>query len=94
MTKIYACLLGNWVCLNDDPDCKFSDEGKSPYLWWEEGAPIYTTEQSEDTEHSEFDSSDEVPNKTNSFYYQNYVHIVYHGKRYRINPMFIQIVEE
>lgn len=19
MTKIYACLIGNWVCLNDDP---------------------------------------------------------------------------
>ena len=22
MKKIYACLIGNWVCLNDDPTCK------------------------------------------------------------------------
>ncbi len=21
MKKVYACLLGEWVCLNDDPDC-------------------------------------------------------------------------
>ncbi len=92
MTKIYACLLGNWVCLNDDPNCVFSDYGKSPYLWWKEGAPIFTTQQSDGLE-SEFES-DEVPNKINSFYYQNYVNIVYQGKRYRINPIFIQIVEE
>lgn len=91
MTKIYACLLGNWVCLNDDPDCKFSDCGKSPYLWWEEGAPIYTALQSDDDDTLK---NNEVPNKSNSFYYQNYVNIVYLGKRYRINPAFIQIVNE
>ena len=22
MKKIYACLVGEWVCLNDDPECK------------------------------------------------------------------------
>lgn len=25
MTKVYACLLGDWVCLNDDPDCKIGN---------------------------------------------------------------------
>lgn len=90
MTKVYACLLGNWVCLNDDPDCKFSDYKKSPYCWWKEGAPIYTSLQSDD----DSENLDEVPNKSNSFYYQNYVNIVYQGKRYRINPIFIQIVDE
>ncbi len=42
MKKIYVCLAGNWVCLNDDPDSKISEYGKSPYCWWEEGAPIYS----------------------------------------------------
>lgn len=41
MVKIYACLAGNWVCLNDDPDCTISDWHKTPYLWWKEGAPVY-----------------------------------------------------
>lgn len=40
MKKIYACLAGNWVCLNDDPDSKISEYSKSPYCWWEEGAPF------------------------------------------------------
>lgn len=39
MNKVYACLAGEWVCLNDDPDSKISEYGKSPYLWWEEGLP-------------------------------------------------------
>lgn len=89
MTKVYACLLGNWVCLNDDPDCSFSDYKKSPYCWWKEGAPIYTPLQSDDDS-----ENDETPNKSNSFYCQSYVNIVYRGKRYRINPIFIQIVDE
>lgn len=79
MKKIYACLIGNWVCLNDDPDCTIGESGKSPYLWWEEGAPIYSpTEPDKELEHC--------------FYGQEYVHIVYKGERYRIHPMFIQIV--
>lgn len=28
MKKIYACLVGEWVCLNDDPECKM---GKLKY---------------------------------------------------------------
>lgn len=92
MTKIYACLLGNWVCLNDDPNCKIANYGQSPSLWWEEGAPIYTTELS--TVNKDIQSSDLTPNTSDSFYYQNYVNVVYLGKRYRINPIHIQIVEE
>ena len=32
MTKVYACLTGNWVCLN----------GQDPISWWKEGAEIYS----------------------------------------------------
>ena len=81
MTKIYACLLGNWVCLNDDPDCKFIEKDQSPALWWEEGAELYAPETRKKSEE-------------NSFYNLDYVHIYYRGKTYRINPMFIQIVDE
>lgn len=35
MTKIYACLIGNWVCLNDDPECKMGPNQVSPLVWWE-----------------------------------------------------------
>lgn len=81
MTKIYACLIGNWVCLNDDPECVFCDFGKSPSVWWEENASIYSpvnrTEEMKDC-----------------MYYQDYVNVFYKGKTYRINPMFIQIVHE
>lgn len=81
MTKIYACLAGNWVCLNDDPDCKIGEQHKSPYLWWEEGALIYAPGSS--------------PEKTlNSLYGLDYVHIYYKGDEWRINPIFLQIVNE
>lgn len=81
MQKIYACLIGNWVCLNDDPNCVISDERKSPYLWWEEGAPVYapTTRSKE---------------SVNQFYSLDYVNLNFMGKDYRINPLFIQIVTE
>lgn len=41
MTKIYACLIGNWVCLNDDPKCKMGPNQVSPLVWWEENAYLY-----------------------------------------------------
>ena len=41
MVKIYACLIGNWVCLNDDSDCKIGVHGASPSTWWEENADIW-----------------------------------------------------
>ncbi len=30
MKLIYACLLGNWVCLNDDENCTIGDNNQSP----------------------------------------------------------------
>ena len=79
MTKIYACLAGDWVCLNDDPDCKISEYQKSTSVWWEENAPIY--------------APGKLPeNLLDSFYGLDYVHIYYKGNDWRINPIYIQIV--
>lgn len=79
MKKIYACLIGNWVCLNDDPDCFIGERKLSPAQWYEENAEIYAPYQ----------------HKTENTYYElNYVHIYYGNKDYRINPIFIQIVSE
>lgn len=79
MVKVYACLAGEWVCVSDDPECTISEWGKSPYLWWKEGAPVYAPIHR--------DSKIE-----NSFYGLNYMHIHYKGNDWRINPMFVQIV--
>ncbi len=51
MTKIYACLIGNWVCLNDDPESKMGPNQVSPLVWWEENAYLYAplTRRSPDT---------------------------------------------
>ncbi|NLY09398.1 MAG: hypothetical protein GXZ11_05810 [Tissierellia bacterium] len=76
--EIHACLLGNWVCLNDDPDCKVGTRGCSPNTWYEENAEIWAPFNRED-EHT--------------YYQLNYVPIIYKGKSYRINPIFIQISE-
>lgn len=83
MTKIYACLAGKWVCLNDDPKCVISDCHKSPFCWWEEGAPIFAPAERSHNEHVE-----------HTFYGLDYVNLHYDGKDYRINPIFIQIVTE
>lgn len=81
MTKVYACLIGEWVCLDDDPECVILGDNQRPSVWWEEGAPIYApvkrTEEMKD-----------------SMYYQEYVNISYKGKTYRIHPSFIQIVHQ
>lgn len=79
MTKIYACLLGEWVCLNDDPHCVIGESGQSPYLWWEENADIWSPFKRE---------------AENTYYQLDYVKIYFNGKRYRINPIFLQIVSE
>lgn len=76
MTKVYACLAGNWVCLNDDPECVIGSERLSPYIWWEESAPLFAPH---DRKHE------------NSFYDLNYVQIFYQGCDWRINPIFVQI---
>lgn len=78
MTKIYACLIGNWVCLNDDSECKIGVHRKSPYLWWEENADIWSPFK-KDEEHT--------------MYQIDYVDIIYKNAKYRINPIFIQVVE-
>lgn len=79
MKNIYACLVGEWVCLNDDPECRFIDSGLTPYEWWESGAEIWSPRN--------------LPEE-HSMYYLNYVNIYYKGKEYRINPAFIQVVTE
>ena len=52
MTKIYACLIGDWVCLNDDPNCKMGTRRTSPYLWWKEGAEIWSPSKREKRTHN------------------------------------------
>lgn len=76
--QVYACLCGSWVNLNDDPNCKMGNNHSSPFIWWEEGAEIWSPNVKED-EHS--------------MYQTDYIHIHYKGKDYRINPIFLQIVE-
>lgn len=79
MTKVYACLAGNWVCLNDDPNCVIGEEHLTPALWWKEGASLYAPIKRE---------------SLNSYYSLDYIHIFYLGKGWRINPVHIQIVTE
>lgn len=76
---VYACLCGDWVNLGDDPDCKMGNHHSSPATWWEENAEIWSPLERE-TEHT--------------MYQLNHVHIYYKGKDYRINPIFLQIVED
>lgn len=77
--SIYACLLGEWVCLNDDENCTIGEYRKSPNVWWEENAQLYApTNRDKELE--------------NSFYGLDYIHIYYKGNDYRINPIFIQVV--
>lgn len=78
MTNVYACLLGQWVNLCDDPECKMGTNMSSPSMWYEENAPIWSSNQKEE----------------HTFYQLDHVHIFYKGKEYKINPIFIQIVFE
>ncbi len=79
MKKVYACLARNWSCLNDDPECVIGHNRVNPTQWYEENAEIWAPIKREEA---------------NTYYQLNYVHIFYHGKDYRINPIFIQIVSE
>ena len=78
MAKIYACLLGDWICLNDEPTCTIGRNKQKPYQWWEENADIWAPFERE---------------KENTLYQLNYLTISYKGHNYRINPIFIQIVD-
>ncbi len=79
MIKVYACLTGNWVCLNDDPECVMGVFHVAPSKWYEDNAEIYAPIQRREA---------------NTYYQLDYVHIHYRSKDYRINPLFIQIVSE
>lgn len=79
MKKVYACLAGNWACLNYDPECVIGHNRVNPIQWYEENAEIGAPIERE---------------KPNTYYHLNYVYIFYRGKDYRINPIFIQIVSE
>ena len=79
MKNVYACLAGNWVCLNDDPDCVMGTYRVKPSQWYEENAEIYSPHKRDEE---------------NTNYQLDYVHIFYRNKDYRINPIFIQIVSE
>lgn len=79
VTKIYACLIGDWVCLNDDTECKIGSNRSSPYIWWEENADIFAPFERV-VEHT--------------LYQFPYVDVIYKSKKYRVSPYLIQIVEE
>jgi hypothetical protein len=78
MKKIYACLIGEWVCLNDDPDCTVGESLTPVAQWYEESAEIWAP----------------AVRKEHTYYQLDYLHIYYRGKDYRINPIFIQVVSE
>lgn len=76
--KIHACLLGEWVCLDDDPNCKIGNNLKSPQIWYEENAELWAPFNRE---------------QEHTYYQLEYVELVYKGTSYRINPIFIQVTE-
>ena len=84
MKKIYACLCGEWCCLNDDPECVMGSNYKTPSLWYEEGAEIADKASNDCV----------VAHNKDSYYNMNYIEIHYRGKDYRINPIFIQVVTD
>lgn len=78
MTNVYACLLGQWVNLCEDENCKMGVHMVAPQIWYEENAPIWSSNNKEE----------------HTFYQLEHIYIYYKGKDYRINPIFIQIVSE
>lgn len=79
MKKVYACLVGNWVCLNDDDNCKIGNNLSSPSDWLREDPEIWSPIHKD---------------KPHTYNQLDYVELNYEGKDYRINPIFIQIVTE
>lgn len=77
MTYVYANLLGVWVNLSEDDNCVMGSHKSSPTVWWEENAEIWSPNKREE----------------HTMYQLDHIHIHYKGKDYRINPIFIQIVE-
>lgn len=81
MTKVYACLAGNWVCLNDDPECVMGEHRTSPSLWYEESALVCA-------------SCTKVVKGEYSYTDLEHVKVLYRGRDWRVNPLFIQVVSE
>lgn len=79
MTKVYACLIGNWVCLNDDPECRIGSKRSTPAVWLKDGGEVYSP------------ANKELQNSLNGL---DYVEVFYGKKDYKINPIYIQIVKE
>ncbi|CZQ71740.1 TPA: hypothetical protein ACN4VK_000611 [Staphylococcus aureus] len=77
MEQVHACLLGEWVNLHDDENCKMGPRMISPSIWWEENAELWSPIQKLEAD---------------TMYQQDYIMINYKGKSYRIHPIFIQIV--
>lgn len=75
--KVYACLVGNWVCLNDDPEATIGHNEQSPNIWYEENGDIWAPYKRQ---------------QEHTYIQLDYVHVFYKGVDYRINPIFIQIV--
>lgn len=78
MAQVYANLLGEWVNLSDDDNCRMGTHMTLPSIWWEENAPIWSPHNKEE-EHT--------------MYQLDYIYIHYKGKDYRISPIHLQIVE-
>ncbi|MCL1949446.1 MAG: hypothetical protein FWF59_06920 [Turicibacter sp.] len=76
MKKIIACLQGDWVCLNDDPECVMGPHMTDPSTWYKEGAEIHSPLQKQ---------------RADTYEEMDYLKIHYKGVDYRINPIFIQI---
>lgn len=45
MIKVYACLIGNWVNLGDDPECVMSSNMSSPFIWYKEGGDVWSPQK-------------------------------------------------
>ncbi|MGF6907338.1 hypothetical protein [Fusobacterium sp. PH5-44] len=76
--EIYACLTGNWVNICDDPQSTIGRDKQSPLVWYNECASLWAPHKRKED---------------NTFHQLDFVSIFYKGKTYRINPIFIQIVE-
>ena len=81
MKQVYACILGQWVNLHDDPNCIMVVHNESPKDWILNSCDVYAPKEKD---REEF----------NHYKYLDYILISYKGKTYRINPIFIQVIEE
>ncbi len=49
--EVYACLLGNWINLSNDPNCKIGERHLTPNQWL---AEIWSLEPKEEKDSSEY----------------------------------------